>query len=194
MKKIIYILLLFTAHTSLAQGTTILPTGMQNYTIKNISGKGYEQINNSTSFGTWINSSNAYIQTSTFHSFFIGLVAEGVYGMFFKTNGNVSSTNWLKLGSDAPEIFIYKYSGTTSSAIGGSTVIPISSTTSRVLSASIMIDCGAAGYVTDNYSFTDGYQVQFIIENNTIRVQNVLNNSDNILSKPFEIILTIKKP
>jgi hypothetical protein len=192
MKKIIYFLLLFTVQKALAQSTTILPGGMQNYIIKNNGGIGFEQTKYNSSFGTYLTSNSAYIQTNTAAGFSIGSLDENPIGFNFFSNGNVLSNNWLKLGSDAPEMYLETYTGTTSSAIGGITNVAFLNPT-NVISASIIVDCGAAGYVTDNYSFTDGYQVQFTIEDTNIKVRNVLSNSYNILSKPFKLMVTIKK-
>jgi hypothetical protein len=192
MKKLLIILLLFLFQKSNAQSITIRPNGLQNYVIKNSVGKGFEHIAGPSSLGTYLTSDAAWFQTNYNDNLSIGPKTDGTYGFTFKTDGNTQVSSKIKFGSDAPTIFFYNYIGTTSSSQGGVVTVDINGLLTEIISASLIVDCGAAGYVPDNYSFTNGYQVQLQIRDNEINISNVAGNSINILNKPFKLLITLK--
>jgi hypothetical protein len=191
--KLIFIIMIFIGPTLFGQSTTILPTGLQNYTIKNASGKGFEHVNGNNSFGTYLTNTNAYFQTNNLLFFSIGPTDEGIMGYTFFTDGNVSSNNYIKLGSDSPAIIFREFSGVTNTLQGAQYVVVTNIPQANVISASLTVDCGPAGYVTQSYTYTSGYLVELRIEDNFIYVNTVAGKSANILNKPFKLLLTIKK-
>jgi hypothetical protein len=192
MKKILIAALLILSQGIFGQSITVLPSGLQNFTIKNSSGIGFENVFATGSLGTYLTSSSAYFQTNTISSFNIGPVDEGHFGLSFLTNGNVVFNNFLKMGSDAPAIAMLNFTGTTDPVSGNYSFVDTYVLLANVLSASLIVDCGAAGYVPQGYNFTNGYLVELGIANNGIFVRNVAGKSANILNKPFKLILTVK--
>ncbi len=192
MKTILSIIFTFLINTLFGQSTLILPSGMQNYTIKNASGKGFEHVKGTNSFGTYLTNSSAYFQTNTNVEFALGPIDEGQYGYSFLTDGNVRTNTYLKLGSDSPAIFFLEFSGLTSTSQGGQYVVTTYIPQANVIAASLMVDCGSAGYVAQSYTYTSGYLVELRIEDDYIYVNNVAGKSANILNKPFKLLVTIK--
>lgn len=193
MKIIFTIIIFLCANVLFGQSTLILPSGIQNYTIKNASGKGFEHVDGSNSIGTYLTNTNAYFQTNNLVNFHVGPLDESLPGYRFETDGEVQIRNFLKLGSDAPAIYFQEFDGFTNSLQGAQYVVSTNFTQDKVLSAFLIVDCGAAGYVAQGYTYTTGYLVELRIEDNFIYVNTVAGKSANILNKPFKLLLTYKK-
>jgi hypothetical protein len=119
------------------------------------------------------------------------------------TNGNMgigesSPTTKLevngftKLGSDAPAIKVKKFTGTTSADQNGFATFLHGLTTSKIISATAMVEYNPDGFVPSSYRRV-GYEFEFYIEGDTFYIWNSISNSAAILSKPFKVLITYEE-
>jgi hypothetical protein len=188
MKKLIFFSILLSRFVH-AQSTTILPTGLESYKITTNLGKGLEHNFGTISAGTYIDNTSGWFQTHSDSPLFIG--RDFFYGITFFPN-MVSYNQKVKFGSDAPAILINTFTGFTNSLQGAEFGVNTNVLQADVLNASLVVDCGAAGYVPQGYSFTNGYRVELRVSDNFVYVINVAGNSANILNKPFKLLITYK--
>jgi hypothetical protein len=192
MKKIISLFMVLFPFVLFGQSTTILPIGLQNYVLKTpLNSIGFNHSYETFSMGTYIDSNAGWLQSNTNNQLFLGSGLSG--GVLLNYNGNVQFTRHVKFGADAPEISQRDFIGNTNVLDGAQYVIVTNIAQDKVLSANLVVDLGAAGFVPDNYKYSNGYQVELRIEDNFIYVNNVAGNSYNILNKPFKLTIFIKK-
>jgi hypothetical protein len=188
MKKIILILLFFSNY-AYSQSITILPSGLQNFKIATNIGKGLEHNKGALSYGTYLTSDAGWFQTHTNDPLVLSKNNLAQIAIF---TGIVNYVQPVKFGSDAPAILLETYTGATSTTAGQSVSVLTNYLQADILNASLVVDCGAAGYVPQGYSFSSGYLVELRIEDNYVYIINKLGNSANILNKPFKLFLTHK--
>jgi hypothetical protein len=190
MKKLLISLFSILIYNVNAQSFEIKPNGLQNLKIMTESSGQFNHISGNVSWGTRVNSLVAYIQTNTNYN--LKFKTPYVYGLNITTNCDVLSTNYAKFGSDATPILPFRITGFTNSLDGAKSYFTTNILKKNVLEASIVIDCGAAGYVANNYKYSNGYQVVIHIEDNLISVDNIPGNSYNITGKPFKLNIVSK--
>ncbi len=106
-------------------------------------------------------------------------------------NGNVRHTGFTQLGgSTAPNIKMKYLTGTTAATATTSVTIAHGLSVDKIISVSAMVQYGGAGggHVNDGNSFA-GFMFDLDIQTTTINVFNQAS-SNNILSKPFKILIT----
>ncbi len=188
MKTLFSIFFSINCLIAIGQSLQISPNGTENYKIMTGDQKGLYINSGVQSMGTYINSTSGWLQTHSDQDLdFVGGGAR--FGV--KQTCSIEYNFPYKLGSDAPAIFSKIIFGTTASTVGGLvSVIPAGLNFANILSMNLIVDCGAAGYVPYNYSYTSGYQVNFFTSNTSIIIRNAAGNSANILNKPFKIYIT----
>lgn len=100
---------------------------------------------------------------------------------------------FTKLGLDAPSIKMKKFTGTTSSLIGGTINILHGLSSSKILNVSLVIEYSAGNYVTMGYNYAAGFEASIYYTSTHVIIGNVIGNSGNILSKPFKIVITYEE-
>ena len=100
---------------------------------------------------------------------------------------------FTKMGTDAPAIKVKKLTGTTAATEGESVAIPLGLVPSKILSVSVLVERDTNSYAAPSSSNIQGVQYNIIVDNNTIRIINILGNSRNILSKPFKVLITYEE-
>jgi hypothetical protein len=102
-----------------------------------------------------------------------------------------SFTGFTTLG-DNVAIKCKQLTGTTASTQGGTTSVAHGiGVATKILAVSLTINYATNNILTSNYTAATGYQVQIgNIDNTNIAVVNVSANSANILSKPFNLLVT----
>jgi hypothetical protein len=100
---------------------------------------------------------------------------------------------FTKMGTDAPAIKVKKLTGTTAATEGESVVIPLGLVPSKILSVSVLVEPYTDSYAAPSSSNIQGVQYNIFVDNNTIRIINILGNSRNILSKPFKVLITYEE-
>jgi hypothetical protein len=111
--------------------------------------------------------------------------------MTLDNSGKLTVNGFTKLGSDAPAIKYKKFTGTTASTEGGLVSIAHGLTQSKILSVQVLITSGNT--YPPNYTFTNGYEYQVYFGGINIQVQNHATNSENILSKPFTVLVAYEE-
>lgn len=104
-------------------------------------------------------------------------------------NGNVAIADYTKLGSDAPAIKTKKLTGTTAATEGGNTSVAHGVTASKILSVILLIEFNTSQFLHVESTRIAGYQAHFQIDSVNINVYNHATNSENILSKPFRLLV-----
>jgi hypothetical protein len=99
---------------------------------------------------------------------------------------------FTKLGSDAPAIKVKKFTGTTSADQNGFATFLHGLTTSKIISATAMVEYNPDGFVPSSYRRL-GYEFEFYIEGDTFYIWNSISNSAAILSKPFKVLITYEE-
>jgi hypothetical protein len=192
MKKILFFLLGLLPSFLFGQSTTITPAGLQNYTIKTpVGAKGFDHSFQTFSMGTYLSADAGWFQSHSSHQLLVGY--EFNYSIILNLNGNVQFRDYVKLGSDAPQISERTFTGVTNSIDGAQYVVATNVPQDKVLSANLVVNLGPAGFVPQSYKYTTGYQVELRIEDNFVIVCNAPGNSSNILNKPFSLNIFIKK-
>jgi hypothetical protein len=191
MKKLLIFLFSIIFYNLNGQSFEIKPNGLQNVKIKTDASGQFNHTSGNVSWGTQVNSLVAYIQTNTNHN--LEFKTPYVFGLNITTACDVESTTYVKFGTDATPILPFRITGFTNSLDGARSYFTTNFPKSKVLEASIVIDCGAAGYVSNNYKYSNGYQVVVQIEDNAVSVDNILGNSYNITGKPFKLNIIYKQ-
>jgi hypothetical protein len=107
--------------------------------------------------------------------------------------GNLINYGYTKLGSDAPAIKMKKFTGTTGSTQGSSTLISHSLTGSKIISMTALVEYATNSNIPPGYNIVAGYEYQF--ESNALQINLTLSssNSANILSKSFKVLITYEE-
>jgi hypothetical protein len=109
-------------------------------------------------------------------------------------SGNTTLNGYTKLGNDAPAIKMKYITGTTGATQGDQITLGsgLPSNTQIIgLSAHVQIDSGT--WLQPGFASTsgwNGYEYYVFFYNQTILLKNSPNNSNQILSKPFKILIT----
>jgi hypothetical protein len=191
-----------------AQSITILPTNGTTLPVEiktnfNIPGFIHEHISpTGAKVGTVIRSTGTFLQTFNKKKFQLGDPLYGP-GLTIDTLSNVYFENFVALGTDAPNIEMRKFTGVTDgflSGLAGSndgtpyfTAIPHSMEISKILSVSLLIQADANHIVSEGHTFTAGYEASISFDDLYFIIQNKAGNSQNILNKPFKILVTSKQ-
>lgn len=113
-------------------------------------------------------------------------------------NGNVQVRtdlqvdDYTKLGSDAPAIKMKKLTGTTAATEGSSVSVAHGLVQSKILEVSVLVNDGTALRLpNDNTNAGTEYWVE--VTNTEVTVANHNTRSDDILSKPFTVLITYEE-
>jgi hypothetical protein len=191
--KIFLSLVLFT-NIVFAQSNKLSYIGTSpTYELKTPTGVGFEHRYQNSSISTYLSLNEAWFQTNSFHGLVLQKNFSNTYNYInINLDEDVQIKNKVRFGATAPLINVKEYSGTTSFSTGQGTPITISENPDNVLSIRAMVNCGPAGYVSEEYKFSAGYQFSVYVSGNTIWVFNSDFNSSNILLKPFKLFVTYK--
>jgi hypothetical protein len=164
------------------------------YELKTPVGTGFEHNFQSAGVGTYVSNLAGWIQTNTNNSLTI-FANSNIYDsrLLVDVNEDIRLTTMIKLGSDAPAIKMVEYTGITASGTGQGTAVTITENPNNIVSLRAVVDCGPAGYVSEEYKFSAGYQFSVFSEGDKIWIFNSDFNSNFILLKPFKLFVTYKK-
>jgi hypothetical protein len=99
---------------------------------------------------------------------------------------------FTKLGDDAPKIKVKKITGTTAATQGNYAYIPHALNSAKIIDVQVIVNVGTErqfhGWKADS-----GYEFDYYIDTNNIRVLNVINNSIQILNSPLTIYITYEE-
>ena len=101
---------------------------------------------------------------------------------------------YTKLGSDAPAIKTKKLTGTTASTEGAFTAVAHGVTDSKILpTTACFIEYQTGLYMPTECTIAPGYRTHMNIQGSAIRIWNHVTDSENILNKPFVILMTYEE-
>src|SRR5258706_434449 len=100
---------------------------------------------------------------------------------------------YTKLGSNAPAIKTIEFSGTTAASQGDSVNVAHGLNSARILSLDVLVEYTAGSFIHHSYTYNSGYDFSFFITPANIVVGNSSSNSNQILSKPFKMLVTYKQ-
>lgn len=100
---------------------------------------------------------------------------------------------YTNLGDDAPKIKMKKLTGTTASSQGGIANIAHGLTSSKILSVDVTIEYGTDLYIPTGYKRIAGYWACKQWGSTNISIYNHATESENILSKPFKLLVTYEE-
>lgn len=108
-----------------------------------------------------------------------------------KVDGDdVATTGYTQLGNSAPLIKMKKFTGTTSLIENGSSAVGHGLISSKILSVNLLIEFTTDSFIHEEYTKNAGYQAHFQVTSMDIIVFNDTTNSENILNKPYKILIT----
>ena len=113
-------------------------------------------------------------------------------------SGDADISGFTKLGSDAPAIKVKKFTSTTASAEGGTISIAHGLTLSKILGVQAtvltppILSIPAYG-IMPGYTWSAEYEYQIYLTSTNIVVVNAATNSQNVINRPINIILTYEK-
>lgn len=98
-------------------------------------------------------------------------------------------------GESSPAIKMKKLTGTTSASEGGATLVNHGLTGSKILAYHVLVEYTTNRHVGPSFSLAavPGYQFEVLQVDSTINVYNHATNSENILSKPFTILVVYEE-
>ena len=139
-------------------------------------------------------SSNENITLLNRRSANLALGTNGVTRLTVLGSGNININNFTELGSTAPAIKMKKLTGTTNAAEGGFVDIAHGLTVSKILAINFIVEYSANSFIPDESSGLGvGYIVSYLISSTNIRVINHSTDSENVLSKPFKVLITYEE-
>ncbi len=100
---------------------------------------------------------------------------------------------YTKLGSDAPAIKVKKLTGTTAATEGADTSTAHGLDSTKILSISVHSEYTSGSSVPTGYTASAGYEIDARWDSADIVVSTHATNSENILSKPFTVLLTYEE-
>ncbi len=103
---------------------------------------------------------------------------------------------YTKLGNSAPAIKMIQLTGTTSAIQGGITSISHGLVSTKIISATVLVEYNTGFYVPASYEPISGgntFTFDFYIEPTSIVIWNRAANSASILSKPVKILITYEE-
>lgn len=95
---------------------------------------------------------------------------------------------FTKLGNDAPAIKYKKFTGTTSSTPGGSSVINLGIPDGKILGSTVLVNDPVSGLVAPVLSLL-GLEYSYSIKSSVFELKTTLLNSTGILSKPYTVTI-----
>ncbi|XOV93547.1 MAG: hypothetical protein ACFHWX_02330 [Bacteroidota bacterium] len=112
------------------------------------------------------------------------------------TTGGLDVGGFTTLGDDAsaPAIKMKTLTGTSSSSEGGATEIAHGLTLENIISVSVILEISSTQFLPPGFSNSAGVEYNWFIDTDGIHVQNHPTESENILSKPFKILITYVQP
>ncbi len=115
--------------------------------------------------------------------------------MRIDSSGDVTHTNFTKLGSTAPAIKHKKLTGTGGTAEGWSTNVAHGlGDVSKILSATVLLTAPNGNPIPPGFTVVSEFEYDFFIDPTNVKVIATATNSGSILaSSPFVILLTLEK-
>lgn len=136
---------------------------------------------------------NYYIATSGAHKFF----TSGIERLRVTAAGNIEHATFTKLGESSPVIKMKKLTGTTAAVEGGGTAVAHGLNSAKIIGIQAVINISASAGVTfgaDSGSFAgSGYSFTIVYDSTTVTLGLHSTSSENILSKPFTILVTYEE-
>ena len=102
----------------------------------------------------------------------------------------INITEFTSLGDLSPNIKIKKITGTTGSSQGDTVSVLHNLTGSKIISFTLKIEQNTDEGVSEEHTFTSGFQSSIHHTDTNFIISNSLANSGSILSKPFTILVT----
>ncbi|WP_284652741.1 hypothetical protein [Flavobacterium terrisoli] len=96
-------------------------------------------------------------------------------------------------GSTAPAVKMIKLTGTTSNTQGGFVQLVHGLTSSKILSASVLVEYSSGNSVPPSYTASAGYEYDYYVSSTSVVVWNKTANSANILTKPIRVLVTYEE-
>jgi hypothetical protein len=102
---------------------------------------------------------------------------------------------FTKSGSNAPAVKVLKLTGTTASFEGGEVNVLHNLDASKIISVTVMVsgNTSPGEWVPASYTYTPGFEYNYYIFPNQVRVSLKPTNSISILSKPFKVMITYEE-
>lgn len=100
---------------------------------------------------------------------------------------------FTKMGTTAPAVKMIKLTGTTSNTQGGFVQLVHGLTSSKILSASVLVEYSTGNSVPPSYTGSAGYEYDYYISSTSVVVWNKTANSGSILSKPIRVLVTYEE-
>lgn len=114
-------------------------------------------------------------------------------GQKLQVAGNAYTSGYSQLGESAPSIKMKKLTGTTASTEGGETAIAHGLTSSKIIGVQVFVAQGGGFGTSGNYQGASGYQYSWGFNITDMIVNLHPTNSENILSKPFTVLITYEE-
>ncbi|NBB21255.1 hypothetical protein GVN20_17960 [Runella sp. CRIBMP] len=156
---------------------------------------GFQHGDGTVNLATYVSSqTGGWLGTRTNHplSFYVN---SGGSKLSIANTGNVTVSDFTKLGSDAPAIKQKEITGYNTAALDGtSSFVPHGLPPSKILDVAIFVEALESGDVSQippRFPRGEGFSYSFIIKPFFIEVY--LNDGANILNKPIKVIITYKE-
>jgi hypothetical protein len=95
---------------------------------------------------------------------------------------------YTKLGNDAPAVKYKKFTGTTSSTPGGSSILNLGIPDAKILGTSVLVNDPVNGLLSPVLALV-GLEYTYSIKSSVFELKTTLLNSLNILSKPYTVTI-----
>lgn len=113
--------------------------------------------------------------------------------MKIESSDPIEYAGFICLGGDAPKIKMKKLTGATAATEGAFTAIAHGATDSKILAIDCLIEYQSGLYMPTENTIAAGYRTHITVQGSAIRVWNHTSDSENILSKPFVILVTYEE-
>lgn len=118
--------------------------------------------------------------------------------MSILNTGNITHTNFTRLGSSGPAIKTIKLTGTTSASSGGNTSVVLSGVPmAKILSVYPSVQYASTAAVPSNYTINASYEFQhyfYELSGDTyIVIWNKSGNDSSLLGKPYTVYVTYEQ-
>jgi len=107
--------------------------------------------------------------------------------------GNVTNTNFTKLGSDAPVIKMKKLTGTTGATEGSTIDIAHGLTLAKIIGFDVLVTADNSNLIPMSFVSVSEFQFDSFIDPTNVRITMSTANSGNLLSNAVTVLLTYEE-